>query len=95
MYFPDPERAETMMEFVGDSSPTINRTVTSLPMTRRTAFKCMASLIECGLLWVTPGIPGMVSGKLNAEGWNRLDDSQRERAVRALGRIAAALEAIA
>ena len=55
----------------------------------------MASLIECGMLWVTPGIPGMVSGKLNAEGWHRMTPEQRERAVRALGRIAAALEAIA
>jgi hypothetical protein len=92
MYFPDPGRAETIMEYVGDGSPTIRRTADDAPMCERTAYKCIVSLIESGFLWVTPGIPGQKSGRLNRDQWLALSPEQRERAARSLTRIADSLE---
>ena len=92
MYFPDPGRAETIMEYVGDGSPTIRRTADDAPMCERTAYKCIVSLIESGFLWVTPGIPGRRSGRLNRDQWLALSPGQRERAAESLTRIAEILE---
>ena len=92
MYFPDPGRAETIMEYVGDGSPTIRRTADDAPMCERTAYKCIVSLIASGYLWVTPGIPGRRSGRLNRDQWLALSPEQRDRAVSALDRVADSLE---
>ncbi len=92
MYFPDPGRAETIMEYVGDGSPTIRRTADDAPMCERTAYKCIVALVESGFLWVTPGIPGQRSGRLNRDQWLALAPEQRGRAASALERIADTLE---
>lgn len=92
MYFPDPGRAETILEYVGDGSPSIRRTAADAPMCERTAYKCIVALVESGLLWVTPGIPGQRSGRLNRDQWLALTQEQRARAVSALDRVADSLE---
>jgi hypothetical protein len=92
MFFPDPGRAEAVMAYVGEGSPSFRRTALDVPMCERTAYKVIQSLIEDGLLWVTPGIPGMTSGRLNASQWLLLTDIQRDRAATAAERIADALE---
>lgn len=92
MYFPDPGRAETILEYVGDGSPSIRRTADDAPMCERTAYKCIVALVESGYLWVTPGIPGQKSGRLNRDQWLALSSEQRGRVVSALDRVADSLE---
>jgi hypothetical protein len=92
MFFPDPGRAEAVMTYVGEGSPSFRRTALDVPMCERTAYKVIQALIEDGALWVTPGIPGMTSGRLNASQWLKLTDDGRDRAASALERAADSLE---